>query len=77
VQISAAKLSPAFLLLVSVALPDDGARLGETEGRSRLRYRQARDDLTGPADKPLRPAPSDARASEGEDFFALPRASAS
>lgn len=49
------KIFPALLLLIAIALPHAEARLGETEGQSQLRYGQARDDLTGPADKPLMP----------------------
>ena len=49
------KSFPALMLLILIALPHANGRLGETEGQSQLRYGQARDDLTGPADKPLMP----------------------
>ncbi len=45
----------AALLLMLIALPHAGARLGETEGQSQLRYGQARDDLAWPTDQPLMP----------------------
>ncbi len=41
------------VMLIGMAAAE--ARLGETEGQSQLRYGQAREDLTGPADQPLMP----------------------
>ena len=54
-QILSMKIFPVLLLLMFIASPHAEARLGETEGQSQLRYGQSRDDLTGPADKPLMP----------------------
>ena len=43
----------ALPVIMLIGMSSAEARLGETEGQSQLRYGQAREDLTGPNDKPL------------------------
>ena len=49
------KILAVVPLIIFLAVPAAQARLGETEGQSQQRYGQAREDLTGPNDRPLMP----------------------